>query len=429
MSSDKPQILYSDPVNEIISRPPKGIIRLGTTVIFVIFTFLLVLSWIIKYPDVILAPIEITTINPPVTLVSKVTGRINAIYVKDGEKVQADKVLAVMETAASIDQINEIRKTIDSTNIPSSLNYNTLPRLSDLGELQPWYATFLKVLSDYDTYVKNDYYGNKIIAVKNETSVLEGFIKRLSAKEKLIFENLRLEERQFRRDSSLYAQKVYTDSQFEKSKQTLNGVKLDLQQVKLDQSQASLSLSEKNQILRDYELSKTRETQSLGALLEEAFQNLKAQTRIWENKYLLITPVAGTISFTKIWSGNQSVTADQPVMTVVPESPGNFIGRITLKMNRSGKVEPGMKVNIKLSGYPYLEYGMIRGVVKTKSLVASGDAYIIEVSLPSELTTLYGQKLGVTQDMQGQAEIITEDLRLIQRIINPFRYMISRNRS
>lgn len=428
MSSEKSKILYSDPVNEIISRPPKWIIRLGTTVIFAIFTFLLILTWIIRYPDVILAPIEITTINPPVTLVSKVTGRINSIYVRDGEKVLEGKVLAVMETAASIDQINEIRKAIDSTTAPSSLDYKNLPRLSDLGELQSYYATFLKALSDYDTYVKNDFYGNKIVAVKNEIFVLEDFIKRLSAKERLITENLRLEERQFRRDSSLFNQRVYTDSQFEKSKQTLNDVKLDLQQVRLDQSQASLSLSEKSQVLRDYELSKTRETQSFGALLDEAFQNLKAQTRIWENKYLLITPVAGTISFTKIWSGNQSVTADQPVMTVVSERPGAFIGRITLKMNRSGKVEPGMKVNIKLSGYPYLEYGIIRGVVKTKSLVASGDAYIIEVSLPSELTTLYGQKLGVTQDMQGQAEIITEDMRLIQRIINPFRYMISRNR-
>jgi hypothetical protein len=31
--------------------------------------------------------------------------------------------------------------------------------------------------------------------------------------------------------------------------------------------------------------------------------------------------------------------------------------------------------------------------------------------------------------MQGTAEIITEDLRLLQKIINPFRYMISRNKS
>jgi hypothetical protein len=97
-------------------------------------------------------------------------------------------------------------------------------------------------------------------------------------------------------------------------------------------------------------------------------------------------------------------------------------------MQRSGKVKPGQKVNIKLSGYPYLEYGMVRGVIKSKSLVPSGDAYIIEIDLPDGLTTLYGMKLDFTQNMQGTAEIITEDIRLLQKIINPFRYMISRNK-
>jgi len=97
-------------------------------------------------------------------------------------------------------------------------------------------------------------------------------------------------------------------------------------------------------------------------------------------------------------------------------------------MNRSGKVKPGQEVNIKLSGYPYLEYGMVKGIVKSKSLVTSGDSYTIELFLPEGLTTLYGRKLDFTQNMQGTAEIITEDLRLLQKIMNPFRYMLSRNR-
>jgi hypothetical protein len=85
-------------------------------------------------------------------------------------------------------------------------------------------------------------------------------------------------------------------------------------------------------------------------------------------------------------------------------------------------------VNIKLSGYPYLEYGMVRGVVKSKSMVPSGDAYVIEIELPDGLTTLYGKPLEFTQNMQGTAEIITENIRLLQKIVNPFRYMVSKNR-
>jgi len=134
------------------------------------------------------------------------------------------------------------------------------------------------------------------------------------------------------------------------------------------------------------------------------------------------------VAFTKYWSENQSVTIDQSVLSVVPEETGDFVGRINLKMQRSGKVEIDQLVNIKLSGFPYLEYGMIRGIVSSKSLVPASDAYIIEVSLPNGLTTLYGRELDFTQNMQGTAEIVTEDLRLIQKIINPFRYLISRNK-
>jgi HlyD family secretion protein len=144
---------------------------------------------------------------------------------------------------------------------------------------------------------------------------------------------------------------------------------------------------------------------------------------------ICLSDSSGVVTFTKFWSENQTVNRDEPVMSIVPVVTGDFVGRINLKMNRSGKVRPGQEVNIKLSGYPYLEYGMIKGVVKSKSLVPSGDTYIIELNFPSGLTTLYGKKLDFTQNMQGTAEIITDDLRLLQKIFNPFRYLISRNRS
>jgi len=122
------------------------------------------------------------------------------------------------------------------------------------------------------------------------------------------------------------------------------------------------------------------------------------------------------------------VSKDESVLNIIPFEQGNFIGRVDLRMQRSGKVKPGQKVNIKLSGYPYLEYGMVKGVVRSKSLVPTGDAYIIEITLPEGLTTLYGKKLEFTQNMQGTAEIMTDSLRLIQKIVNPLRYLATRNK-
>jgi multidrug resistance efflux pump len=428
MKEKKPEILYSDPVKEIISNPPRMIIRRGTTVIFSVFALIILLSWLIKYPDVIPAPVEITTINPPVTLASKITGHINKLYVKNGENVSPGQLLAVMETAASIREIELLKTIIDTIQRPEILLSESFPGLYKLGEIQKYYASFMKVLSDYDTYMKNDFYGSKINSINDEIEGIQDYIERIRIKEQLVSENMVIEKRKFERDSILHSGKVYSESDLENSRQAFIRIRLELQEVRLDNSAKVIELAEKNQLLQDYRINRQEEKEKLVSALNETFLNLNAQMQIWENNYLLISSVEGIVAFTDYWSENQSVSINQPVISVVPENAGDFVGRINLKMQRSGKVKIDQVVNIKLSGFPFLEYGMVRGIVKSKSLVPAGDSYVIEVSFPQGLTTLYGRKLDFTQNMQGTAEIITEDLRLIQKIINPFRYLISKNK-
>jgi multidrug resistance efflux pump len=428
MKNPPAKILYSDTLTEIMGSPPGKILRWGTTIMFSVLVLFIFIAWLIRYPDAITAPVEITTINPPVTLVTKISGHIKYLYVKEREKVTAGQLLAVMETTASMDEIKLLRQTIDSIKKPDSILPQTLPDFSELGEVQAYYASFLKNLKDLNNYDLNDLYGNKIISLTNEINGIKEYIIRLTGKEKLYTENQRLESKKYKRDSSLYAGNVISESDLEKSRQSLIRIKIELQQVRLEHSAKSIEMAEKQQLLQDYRINRVEEREKLISILGESFLNLKAQVNIWENSYLLVSPVEGTVSFTRFWNANQSVIKDEPVINVVPLVTGDFLGRMNLKMQRSGKVKNGQLVNIKLSGYPYLEYGMIRGVVKSKSLVPSGDGYIIEIDLPAGLTTLYGRKLDFTQNMQGTAEIITENVRLLQKIVNPFRYLVSRNK-
>ncbi len=428
MKNQKPEIIYSDTVKEIMGNPPRRILRWGTTIMLLIFVLFILFAWLIRYPDTIPAPVEITTTNPPITLVTKITGHINSFFVKEREKVSAGQLIAVMETTASMNEIELLKHTIDTIKNPELLSYQLLPLFPGLGELQGFYGTFLKNLSDLNNYVVNDFYGGKIVALNDEIDGIQEFIRRLSVKEKLYSENQKLETKKYNRDSSLFAGKVIPEIDLERSHQALLRVNIELQQARLDHSAKSIELAEKRQLLQDYRITRKDEREKLVSGLRESFLNLKAQINLWENTYLLISPIAGIVSFTKFWSANQSVVKDEPVVSIVPMEPGNFLGRINLKMQRSGKVKTGLLVNIKLSGYPYLEYGTVRGKVKSKSLVPSGDAYVIEIELPDGLTTLYGIKLEFTQNMQGTAEIITENIRLLQKIVNPFRYMVLKNK-
>jgi HlyD family secretion protein len=428
MKERKPDIVYSDPVSEIMGNPPGRILRWGTTIMFFVFCIFVLFAWLIKYPDTIPSPVEITTVNPPVTLISKITGRIKHLYVNEKEKISAGQLVGVMETTASIDEIILLRQTIDNLIIPELLNNEKLPLLSRLGELQGSYELFLKNLTDFNSYTLNDYFGNKVLSLEEEIRGTEEYVRRLKVKENLYNDNKKLEAKKYLRDSLLFAGKVIPESQLEISRQSLIKLNIELQQVRLEQAERSIGISEKRQLLIDYKIKRNEEKEKLVSVLRESFQNLKSELSIWENNYLLISPIEGTVTFTRYWSANQSVKKDEPVLTIVPLEPGKFIGRITLKMQRSGKVTEGKLVNIKLDSYPYLEYGMVRGIVKSKSLVPAADAYIIELDLPNGLTTLYGRQLEFSQNMQGKAEIITDDIRLLQKIINPFRYLISRNK-
>jgi multidrug resistance efflux pump len=421
-------IIYSDQITEILGTPPGKIVRYGVYVIFLIMMLFILLAWLIRYPDTIPAPVEITTVNPPVTLVSKVTGHIRYMYAKDREKVSAGQLLAVMETTASMKEMDVLRKTLSGINRPDSIPSESLPFFTELGEIQGYYATFIRNLTDLNNYNSNDYYGNKIKSLNAEINGIEEYISRLKVKEKLFSENRNIEEKKYRRDSSLYLQNVISESDLERSRQLMIRINIEIQQVRLDHSEKTIELAEKQQLLQDYRIKRVEEKEKLVSALYESYLNLKAQLNIWENNYLLISPVEGIVSFTRFWNANQSVVKDEQVMNVVPIDTGAILGRITLKMQRSGKVRVGQMVNIKLSGYPYLEFGMVRGYVKSKSLLPSGNIYIIELTLPDGLTTLYGKKLDFTQNMQGTAEIITEDVRLLQKIFNPFRYLVSRNR-
>ena len=405
------------------------ILRWGTFIIFIIFILFIFFAWFIKYPDLIPSPVEITTENPPVTLVSKINGRIKHLDITNKSKVLKGQVLAVMETAASYNEFEILKQFTDTASHILSMQNNSVHELTELGELQLYYSTFQKNLSDYNNYIKNDYYGNKIQSVKDEIIGTNIYINRLKESEKLYSENLELDAKRFRRDSALFiADKTIPASEYDKSRQALIRQRLDLQEIRLQLSAKNIEQTTRQQLLKEYSINRSKEIEKLSSTLQESFRNLKLRSAYGKLPicWYLPSPELSLSPNTGVRINLYNI--DEPVLTIVPADQGSYVGRINLKMERSGKVQIGQRVNIKLSSFPYLEYGMVRGIIKTKSLVPSGDAYVIEIDLPEGLKTLYNRQLDFTQNMQGTAEIITDDMRLFQKIINPFRYLLSKNK-
>ncbi|MFO7853159.1 MAG: HlyD family secretion protein [Bacteroidota bacterium] len=427
------EIRYSRPVEDIMNKPPGSLIRWGTAIVATVIILLLIFSWLIKYPYIIRAEAVITTEKPPANIVARISGKIEHLFVSDGEQVTAGSILGVMETTASYESIQWLSSMLDSIKTEDiSSRYKAinrqLPDNSVLGEIQDQYSAFRKSYYNYKNHIEIDYYGKKIGAVKEEIKSIEDYIRQLKSKEALTGSNLEVERRKYLRDSLLHTQDILPDAQLENSKQKFYSLKIELVQVVLEAASRRIDLASKKQELQDLTAAREEERQKLLSNLDDELMKLKARMEWWIQNYLLLAPIDGNVTFTRYWSENQTVKEGETVMTVVPEGENEIIARIMIPMAGSGKVKEGQDVNIQLEGYPYLEYGMVQGKVETRSLVPQDNSYVLDVNLPEGLSTFYGKKLDFTQNMSGRAEIITEDMRLIERFIYPFKYLVEKNK-
>ena len=92
----------------------------------------------------------------------------------------------------------------------------------------------------------------------------------------------------------------------------------------------------------------------------------------------------------------------------------------------TGKLSIGQNVNIKLDNYPYTENGMLQGNVINISVVPNKDTYAVDIDLKNGLKTSYNKTLIYKEQMKGSADIITENISVMDRIFFNFKKLSDR---
>ncbi len=433
MSENNSKIeLRSEEVKEILGHVPHWIIRWGILVFFITFFILLFGSWLFKYPDVIVADIFITTENPPSHVIARSDGRIMNLFVQDNEKVISGQVLAIIENPSRFQDVIILKSYLDSFRIVYDIRENEFfkfPSEFYLGDIQSYYANFLKLYDDLQNFVLLDYHERKISSLNNEIARYRNYSIRLRNQCNILREEEKLTANQYKRDSLLYLQGMIPEAEYEKTRTLLLQKQYNLEQSLITHASNEIHISKLGQQILDLELQKSQDRSKLELLLFESLDNLTAQISFWEQKFLIKATVDGIVTFTRIWSENQNVRTGDLVMSVIPEDQGEIIGKMNLPVKGAGKVETGQRVNIKFSNYPYMEYGMVPGNIHSISLVTSDNLYSVLVRLNDGLKTNYNIVLDFKQDIQGIAEIITDDKRLLERIIYPVKSIIKKQKS
>jgi multidrug resistance efflux pump len=193
-----------------------------------------------------------------------------------------------------------------------------------------------------------------------------------------------------------------------------------------DRTQTQIRIAQLDRTLEQLGITEQRDSAQTSFGLIAAYQKLRGSVDEWDKRYALRAPQAGRISFAKSASERRFVNQNEEVATLVPDGSHAIVGRLSLPEQNSGLVKIGQMVYIRLDGFPFQEYGTVEGRVKQIALVPRDGRYAIDVELPQQLTTTFRRKVELRQEMQGDADVVTENLRVIERLFHQFRRVSAR---
>ena len=422
--------LRSEELHEVMGRIPPWILRQGITVLFIIIIVIMIGSYFFKYPDVIQSEMTLTGRYPVAQVVSRASGKISILFTVDGQIVKKNTKLAVIENPASTDDVLFLRQLLtlhksDPDRILSIIKKNeTEGKKLSLGDVQSFYTTFLNILNEYDNYYSLNYYSKKIENTQKQIDKYRTYYINQQRQQKVVENQHMLAEQQYARDSVLYKQGVISSSDYDNATASLLQNRYSLESGYASLENLLIQIGEMENNLLDMELQQSEKISVLMHNFHTATEQLTNAISGWELNYCLTAPIEGKVTFTKYWNENQFIQSGENAFTIVPNEEDELIGKALLPIVRSGKVKAGQRVIIRFLNYPDQEFGIVDGIVNSISLVPTDNNYLVEIALPNGLKTNYKKNLPLTHEMKATAEIVTENLSLLERFLMPVKKML-----
>lgn len=418
--------LRSESVQDILTRPPHWMIRWGNTIIFVILLLILIMSYVIKYPEFIPAPIVVTSQNPPEKLEARISTKIEKIFIKDHQEVKKNEVLMVMQSAANYKDILELKKLVDSIS-PNQLRSFPVQQSSHfkLGELQGDYNNFAKAFQDEELFTRLQPYAPESLAANQSLS--EYKLRILTMKQQKSLEQAKYEitKKSYQRSQELFNQGVIAAMELENEKIKYLQAQQNLENINISLSQMEESISNVNKTKSGTVINTEKDKINYSSQTLQLFEQLRKSLKQWEQNYLVISSTDGVASFQQFFGENQFIKAGDAILSILPKNKDKLVGRMSVPATNSGKITPGEKVLIKLDNYRFQEYGIVEGRVQNISLSSDDKGnYYVDVVLPKGLKTSYNKNLVFDKELRGSAEIVTQDLRLIERFFYQIRKLL-----
>lgn len=420
--------IYSEEVRDVLSAPPKAIFKWGNTILSVFILLLLFLSWFIKYPDIIRAEVTITTQFPPEKLVAKSSGRISKLFIENQKEIKENTPIAIIENAANYETVF-LLKAITDTLKQKETFYFPIEKydFSELGTIETAFTNFKNNYINYRQYL--DYKPHQI--EKNSQSIESNQqynrISILQQQISIATKELQLKKKELGRFEILFKKGIISAQEWESKQFDYLQQEKNQQALKTQLSQLKSSLNDLSRNMQNTNVNELKDNVVLLQNTIQAFNQLKKEIADWDLNFVLRSSINGKVSYFQVWSENQVVSIGEELFSVIPKSSSNCIAKLRVAALNSGKIKSNQDVVIRLANYPDREFGILKGKLSTISLIPTKEGILLlDAKLPNGLQTSYKKQINFQQEMTGTADIVTEDLRLLERLLYQFRDVFRR---
>lgn len=416
--------LRSEEVQEILTNPPIWIVRWGITLIFMLICIILSLSFLIKYPDFVQAKVLVTTKQPTEMVIARSSAALDTIFIKNRDTVRKGQKLAILRNTADFEDVYYLKHVIDS--VPLNLKDFHFPfeKTSSLmlGEVNSAYLNFEKSYIDYFLLKDLDPYTNRLGGNKASLLELKNRLRNQITQKELLEQEYSLKQKDFEREKTLFEKGVISQKEYELKQLEILQMKKNVSAMAISISQITEAISTADQNLKNTRINEQEDNTRYTSNLNQSYDLLKEAIRKWEYNYVLSSSINGVIGFQDFWGRNQFVNSGTIVFSILPTDTSTLVGKLLIPAQNAGKVTVGQKVFVKLDNYPYQQYGTLIGKVSNLSISPNSDSnYTVYISLPNGTETSYHKNLKFTQELLGNAEIITEDLSVAERVFYKFK--------
>jgi hypothetical protein len=407
----------SNAVREIISSDPGFWVRNGTVIFFILLLILGLSSWFIKYPEVISSNARLTGANAPKPIITYQTGRLIRLFKQNGQQVYANDVIGCMETTADWKQVLQLSVVMDSlSDALTEDNYAKVATLmtgdyQNLGELQNAYLTFRQAYIPFRDYVSGTFASQKKALLLRDGAILDRNKKSLSERKQLYEQDASLTQITLDKNKQLLNEKVISEQEYRQLSSQSIAKKVPLQEVESSVQNIEAQQNDKQKEL--LEINNNISTQQI--LFREAAYTFRSTVNEWKHNHLLTAFTEGVLSFSTFLEENQQLQNGSVIAYILPKN-SNYYLQTFIPQSNFGKIRKGQKVLLKFPAYSWREYGYVTGWVDYISPIPSDSGYMARVILPNGLATNHNKKILYREGLSAQAEIITKDMRLLQRI-------------